>query len=198
MNYQLIYNNLISFAIDRSSVSGYTEKHHIIPRSLGGSNRKDNLVVLTPREHFIAHLLLAKIHKGKMTIAAYLMSTKQEYTSKVYDTLRKQSIELRKGQIPWNKGIAGKPCTDEQKMLLSNYWLGKPKSESHAFNISKGKIGHTAGMTGKTHSEETKKKMSCSMKGARGSQQRIEQCPYCVDTNVSHRHIKFCKIKQGI
>lgn len=186
------------FAKDRAGVFGYSEKHHIVPKSLGGDDNQSNLVILTPREHFIAHLLLAKIYKGGMVRAAYLMSGKKQYTSKTYDSLRKQYSELRKGQPPWNKGKSVGPCTEERKMLLSNYWKGIPKTESHTKNISKGKIGHTAGMTGKNHSEETKKKMSANMKGARGSQKRIEKCPHCVDTNVSHRHIKFCKIKQGI
>ena len=106
--------------------------------------------------------------------------------------------EKAKGRTPWNKGKSVEPCTEERKMLLSDYWKGKPKSDMHSKNISKGKLGHTAGMTGKQHSDDTKKKMSESMKGSKGSQQRIEQCPHCVDTNVSHRHIKFCKIKQGI
>ena len=43
----------------------YYEKHHIIPKSLGGTNEKENLVSLTAREHFICHLLLLKITEGK-------------------------------------------------------------------------------------------------------------------------------------
>ena len=40
---------------------GYSEKHHITPRSFGGSNKKDNIVELTAREHFVCHLLLTKM-----------------------------------------------------------------------------------------------------------------------------------------
>lgn len=40
---------------------GYTEKHHIIPRCLGGSDEQENIVKLTAREHYIAHLLLTKM-----------------------------------------------------------------------------------------------------------------------------------------
>ena len=51
----------------------YTERHHIIPQSLGGSNDKDNLVDLTAREHFICHWLLIKMtegeHRSKMLYA---------------------------------------------------------------------------------------------------------------------------------
>ena len=43
----------------------YKEKHHIIPRSLGGSNLKENLIELTAKEHFICHLLLIKMVNGK-------------------------------------------------------------------------------------------------------------------------------------
>lgn len=47
------------------TVNGYTEKHHIIPRSLGGSDSADNFAVLTAREHFICHWLLTKMVSGK-------------------------------------------------------------------------------------------------------------------------------------
>jgi hypothetical protein len=42
----------------------YYEKHHIEPKSLGGSNLPENLVLLTAREHFICHLLLTKMTSG--------------------------------------------------------------------------------------------------------------------------------------
>jgi hypothetical protein len=45
--------------------SNYCESHHIIPKSLGGSNTKNNLVLLSAREHFIAHLLLTKFTVGQ-------------------------------------------------------------------------------------------------------------------------------------
>jgi 5-methylcytosine-specific restriction endonuclease McrA len=48
------YYNIIQRAQQRN-ISGYTEKHHIIPRSFGGSNQKENLVALTAREHFVCH-----------------------------------------------------------------------------------------------------------------------------------------------
>ena len=61
MNYSEQYNKLIQTRKERILLEGvYYEKHHIIPKSLGGSNCKDNLVHLTPREHYIAHLLLWK------------------------------------------------------------------------------------------------------------------------------------------
>jgi hypothetical protein len=61
------YNNIISNAQTRSLPENtYIEKHHIIPRSLGGSNDHTNLVKLTAREHFVCHLLLTKMTAGRL------------------------------------------------------------------------------------------------------------------------------------
>lgn len=57
----------------------YYEQHHIIPKSLGGDNRKSNLVLLTLKEHFHAHSLLREMvvsgnHKHKMACALSRMT----------------------------------------------------------------------------------------------------------------------------
>lgn len=44
-----------------TTFDGYGENHHIIPKSLGGSDDNDNIVRLTAREHFVCHLLLTKM-----------------------------------------------------------------------------------------------------------------------------------------
>jgi len=61
MNYQKHYDLLIERAKNRI-IEGYQEKHHILPRCLGGKDDKNNLVGLTPEEHFFAHILLIKIY----------------------------------------------------------------------------------------------------------------------------------------
>ena len=75
--YLKCYNNIICNATVRKSIEGYTESHHILPRSMGGSNEKANLVNLTAREHFICHILLTKctinIMKHKMLSAVMFM-----------------------------------------------------------------------------------------------------------------------------
>lgn len=62
--YTKIYYSIVDAAKDRTVLSGYSEVHHIIPKSLGGSNRKENLVAVTPNEHFICHRLLPKMTSG--------------------------------------------------------------------------------------------------------------------------------------
>ena len=75
MNYFNIYEKLINRAKDRK-ILDYTEKHHIIPRCMNGTDDKENLVDLTAREHFIAHLLLLKIYpKQYSLIKAVMMIT---------------------------------------------------------------------------------------------------------------------------
>lgn len=81
MNYEKIYNQLIEKCkvrgLDKSKYEGYYEIHHIVPRCLGGSNEKDNLVMFTGREHFIAHMLLWKVYPNVqgLAYAAFMMST---------------------------------------------------------------------------------------------------------------------------
>lgn len=65
MNYQAHYNRLIETRKHREREEGkYHERHHIIPKSMGGLNTDDNLIYLTAREHFLAHWLLCRIHKN--------------------------------------------------------------------------------------------------------------------------------------
>lgn len=63
MNYIRLYNNIIKNRLNNPVSNCYTEKHHILPRSLGGNNEQSNIVSLLAREHFICHLLLTKIYK---------------------------------------------------------------------------------------------------------------------------------------
>lgn len=69
MDYKRIYFQIIRNRLDNPLCSSiYGEEHHIIPRSLGGSNDKNNLVRLTAREHYICHFLLYKIFKQRYSI----------------------------------------------------------------------------------------------------------------------------------
>jgi hypothetical protein len=95
MNYQKIYNRLVEYR-KQYPATGYVERHHIVPRSMGGSDEAANLVVLTGREHWVAHLLLWKIHKNpQMVYACRMMSMRcqerdipQVHNSRMYETLR--------------------------------------------------------------------------------------------------------------
>lgn len=64
MNHKQIYQNIIdkSKLQCRSKKDSYFEKHHIIPKTMGGNNSKENTVLLTAKEHFVCHRLLCFIY----------------------------------------------------------------------------------------------------------------------------------------
>lgn len=93
MNYQLHYNKLIDRAKHRV-LEDYSEKHHIVPRCMGGSDDHNNLVSLTPEEHYVAHQLLVKIfpNNSKLINAAVMMIPNRP-SNKLYGWLRKKFAE---------------------------------------------------------------------------------------------------------
>ena len=105
MNYKKIYDQIIENAKIRQ-LTGYKEKHHIIPRCIGGLDTKDNLVELTAREHFVCHQLLCEIYTDnkKLKYALWAMSnqnsSKQQrvysISSRLYESLRKEIAEFNR------------------------------------------------------------------------------------------------------
>ncbi len=61
------YYKIIEEANVKGRIKGdeYYEKHHIIPKSLGGSNDESNLVLLIPEEHYECHYLLTDMVEGE-------------------------------------------------------------------------------------------------------------------------------------
>lgn len=111
-----------------------TEKHHIIPKSLGGSNRKENIVCLTPKEHFVCHWLLTKMtfgeNKKKMCYAFWSMTRnnkkmRRSYSSLEYNSAKKHFISSRKGKT--HQEIYGKEIAEKIKESLSKAHKGLPK-----------------------------------------------------------------------
>ena len=108
--YTTWYRNITENAKNRS-INGYTEKHHIISKSLGGSDSLSNIVKLTAREHFICHWLLTKTTTGiarqKMIYALRVLRAnnpnQQRYetkiTSRVYENIKKEYSEIASKQF---------------------------------------------------------------------------------------------------
>ena len=105
MNYKKVYTDIIEQAISNGRVkSKLYENHHIVPRCMGGLDDNDNLVLLTPREHFICHHLLCKIYdEDKLKYAFWMMYTMKDgnnrgyrITSSKYEILRKQYMLIKK------------------------------------------------------------------------------------------------------
>lgn len=99
MNYQRIYDQLITRAKARIPPEGYIEHHHIIPRCMNGSDDKENIAILTPEEHFIAHVLLVKIHPEipELIVAVSRMCKgKGRKRRRLYGWLRRRHAEYMK------------------------------------------------------------------------------------------------------
>ena len=104
--YRITYEKLIKKALseERYKDEGIFESHHIKPRSLGGTNQKDNLVLLTLREHFVAHKLLVRMYEGKerakMAVVLFMMSNTRgvRLSSRLYEEGGKE-IGLKKKDI---------------------------------------------------------------------------------------------------
>ncbi len=123
--YKRTYGRLVERARGRVKEKGVHENHHIIPRSMGGSNEKSNIVALTYKEHFLAHWLLAKFTTGcdkiKMLRAISKMSqTSRKHSTRVIPTwefeLARRAISVAK-QL-WHKTPTAEKAHKKQSKTL--------------------------------------------------------------------------------
>ncbi|NLH94276.1 MAG: HNH endonuclease [Candidatus Cloacimonetes bacterium] len=122
MNYSEHYSRLINHARNRE-VSGYSEKHHVLPRCMGGTDDRENLVRLTAREHFVAHQLLVKMYPGVGNLIFAVMAMCRDphgkrVTNRLYSWLREaHSVHCNSPEILakrraafLTRHAAGDPC----------------------------------------------------------------------------------------
>ncbi len=174
---------------------------------MGGSNDKSNIVELTPEEHYLAHLLLIKMHPDltKLVFAAIMMtlnsSNHRRSNNKLYGWLRRRFI----------KSIS-KPCSEETKAKISI--ANKGKGGRNAIYTQERRNAVSAQWTGVVRSQETKDKISNSRKGiiftedhkeklkssAKGRVYKNTVCPFCGKEGTVHKMKKFhfenCKFKE--
>lgn len=213
----------------------YHETHHVIPKCMGGSNDKDNLIDLFAREHFEAHRLLALEHpendelmyawacmawmksgnqnrveltpeeyeeiKKKYSEMCskryagennpmYGISPRERMDEETYNTWRQKIIEFntseqsrqnrrkknigktypdevnkKKGRSGSEHHMYGKHHTDEAKQKLREAHTGRTQTEETRKKISAAMTGENNPFYGKTHSEESRKRISEAKKG---------------------------------
>ena len=185
------------------------EQHHILPASLGGLDVEENLIFLTPREHFIAHMMLAKVYGGPMITAIFMMSNMEKYGrvgSKVYEQAKvefsaRQSQKVGRANNRW-----GKAHSEETKSLMAQKAAGRKASEEarrkmredranrppniNAIEALKRVAKENNPFKGKLHSESTRSKMTEKALSYKYT------CPHCNKTGgrVMHRwHGDKCK-----
>ena len=203
--YTIWYYKIISAARGRT-VNGYIERHHIIPKSMGGDNSSTNLVKLTAREHFICHRLLTKmvtgIPKRKMLQAVWCFTrssnnqSRHIINSRTYGIIREElsktlSLErkgiMHKGRkfIKRNSWVRGVTHSEETKAKMRESWKSRPpRTQEHKDAIA------TAGL-GRKASEETKRKMSETRKGKNPIQTQVPFiCEHCGKEGVGVSNYK--------
>ena len=131
--YHKWYFNIIIKAQSQHRKKGdavYYDNHHIIPKSMSGPNSKDNLVLLTAKEHYMVHLILPKMcvvgskSYTKMTYALSSFNTNrngQVYNSRLYESFKNNYF----------KNCSGK----------NHYMSGRTFSKNHKSKLSSSKIG---------------------------------------------------------
>ncbi len=173
--YRRWYLALMERARDRKII-GYTERHHILPRSLGGTNKSDNLVRLTYREHYLAHWLLIKFTNG-----LFLRKMKHALAQMGYQTVGERQIAswrfevARKAHV---SALVGKKHSEESRRKMSLSSKGRVISVAQRVAMSlarKGKPGtpHTdasrlkisLGNSGKPRSLEHRNSISKTLTG---------------------------------
>lgn len=110
--YTKIYNQIIESAKSNiKEVNDGQQTHHIVPRSLGGSDEDENLVVLSYKQHRVCHRLLTKMTEGearyKMMYAFKLFESRYSVPSpQIYCTPEsyKKMVDTRKRKGSYRKG----------------------------------------------------------------------------------------------
>ena len=129
MDYKRHYDLLIERARIRQ-LTGYVERHHIVPRCMGGTNEKSNIAVLTPEEHYLAHQLLVKMYpeNDSLVYAANKMTVSSNTTkrnNKRYGWLKRRYQRICKKRVGDKNPSYGRswyhdPITLENGKFLSD------------------------------------------------------------------------------
>ena len=148
------YYNIISTAQSRNLLDDiYIERHHIIPKSLGGNNNQTNLIRLTAREHFICHLLLTKMTVGPDQIKmkfAFVSMSRSSKNQKRY--INNRLFEMYKKD---------RKHSNESKRKMSTAATGRkqtPETIENRASKLRGKVSPIKGR--KIHTDESKKKIA--------------------------------------
>jgi hypothetical protein len=135
----------------------FYETHHIIPRSFDGRDNADNLIALTPSDHFFAHLLLAKIYNGKMWFALSLMchATQYEKTSIRYLISHRKSFALMRTHLSESR-VKNNPNAKKIMCVETGEVFTTVLEAASTYNVSPPNItrcltGETIGTSGGVH-----------------------------------------------
>jgi NUMOD3 motif len=180
--YKKWYDQIIANGL-AVKLPGY-ERHHIFPKSLGGSDNESNLIYITAREHFICHWLLTKIYPvgeehWKMLNALRMMRAENKnqcryntkITSRVYAKIKEEYAKLQSERYSGennpmygDKFHRSQEGYKRQREAVLGEKNGAKKEESRK-KISDSKLGKSRDL----FSDEWKSNMSLSKQGEKNN-----------------------------
>ena len=192
--YQVWYTQLIVKAVVREMVGHLPtlyHKHHVLPKSLGGFDTKNNIVNLTLREHFLAHWLLTKFTEGlaliKMKNALCMMGNSGFIVSgwryELAGRARRNCVVSEETRRKISLSNRGRKHTAEAKLKIGVSSATRVRSKEHGQRISAAKKGYH-------HTSEARLKMSLSKIGKPGHAPSIENIQKLIQRSKDRKGYK--------
>lgn len=186
--YTKTYMKIVYHAKNRSKNDGvFYERHHIIPKSMGGNNSKENIILLKPKEHYVVHHLLTKMCEGvnstKMNYAFWKMNIRYKKEGCISINFTTYEKIRQKQQQNMSKTMTGRFVSEQAKEAVrksnslrvgeKHPLFGTKRPENVIEASRKANLGNKY-CVGRIFSDETKKKMSEKQK----ARQKYE-CEFC-------------------
>lgn len=155
MNYRKIYQQIIDRAKEERRAKGqgvYYEKHHIIPKSEGGSDKAENLVLLTAKEHYIAHLLLYVENPTQARAYAFVRMCNRTQGKRSAKAYQEAKIYTAKISSERNKLIVR---SEELNLRVSNTLLERNRNPTDKMKASRERLS----------AERSKRIVQCDLQG---------------------------------
>ncbi len=204
MNYFRIYNSLITRAKSRTERIDHGEMHHIKPRCMGGGDQEDNLVLLTYREHFIAHLLLVKMYPDNTRLYFAFNCFSAKYRSGPFYSARKlpelsgrmfEKMKLE-AKVRMNQDGSWRNCS---KRVMNTIWINNGQKNKRVQQADLQVYLEQGWIQGRTYhkrvdSPETHVKIALKRKGSKLSAARVQEIKLW---NKEHPHCWVSKGRQS-
>lgn len=210
--YKQFIDNILSSRGRFACGDEYHERHHVVPKCMGGTNDKDNLIDLYAKEHFIAHKLLAleNPNNDKLTYAwscmAFIKNSDQqryELTPDEYEEAKKALAKAMSKQTKERlQDKTNHPMYGTHRYGEDNPFYGKRHTEESKKKMRESTVGVYAGesnpMYGKHHTKETRDKMSQNHADFSHEKHPRSVAVYCIELNEIFWGANGAQNKYGI
>lgn len=228
LTYQEFINNILQTRGRFNCGDEYHERHHIVPKCLGGTNEENNLIDLFGREHYIAHKLLAKENPKikELQFAFWMMSrytviqgveryvpTPEEYEmAKIAfsESMRGENNPMRKHIFTEDERaelskrairiFSGRKKTEETKRKISESNKNKPKSEAHKQSLrdARKRYFENGGVSSTFGTHPSEETRMKQRLAKLGKKSPVCKKVVCLETNTVYESIVEAHCKTGL